>query len=242
MCTASWLTAPAGYELFFNRDERRSRARGLPPRTGTLRGTRFLAPIDLACGGSWLSTNELGTTLCLLNRYPDFHPADAKVTSRGLVVLGMADIVGARDVRARLGQSNLHAYRPFTLIVLEPGREATAFAWGGGVLEEAVLPSQGFATSSSRDDQAARESRQETWRRLERQVDGVELQRRFHRSHTPAASALSVCMHRDDAETESSCRVRVGSDKVELWFAAGPPCADGQVLHGELARRSVVAA
>ena len=37
MCTASWLTAADGYELYFNRDERLSRARSLAPRESSLR-------------------------------------------------------------------------------------------------------------------------------------------------------------------------------------------------------------
>jgi hypothetical protein len=43
----------------------------------------------------WIAVNELGVTLCLLNRYPDPHPAGRQTTSRGLIVLGMADAKGA---------------------------------------------------------------------------------------------------------------------------------------------------
>ena len=241
MCTASWLRSDAGYELFFNRDERRTRARGLPPRPARLRGVRFLAPIDLACGGSWLAVNELGVTLCLLNRYPDFHAPDAKVTSRGLLVLGMADAAGAADVSARLGESNLRAYRPFRLLVVEPGREVAAFAWAGDVLEESRLADDDFETSSSRDDDAARRSRLELWRRLRREDGGAGWRERFHRSHWPAASALSVCMHREDAESESFCHVRVGVERIETRYVAGPPCAGGAAVLGELARAVVAA-
>ena len=127
MCTASWLTRPGGYELFFNRDERRSRARGLPPRESALRGVRYLAPIDLACGGSWIASNELGVTLCLLNRYPDPHPPDAPTSSRGLIVLGMADAAGAEDIGRRFAAgARRRVLRDFVVARRSGGRRIAA--------------------------------------------------------------------------------------------------------------------
>ncbi len=242
MCTASWLIQPQGYELFFNRDERRSRAPGLPPRQAELRGVRYLSPIDLACGGSWIAANELGVTLCLSNRYPDPHPAESKTPSRGLIVLGLADADGAEAVAARLQGANLLAYRPFTLLVAEPEHGATAFSFDGRSLERERLAADTFLTSSSRDDLAAGESRRALWRRLRGEGEGADLHLRFHASHWPDASALSVCMHREDAETESHCRVRVGAERVEMTFSAGPVCTAADAVRQELARRSNVAA
>jgi hypothetical protein len=242
MCTASWLTRPGGYELFFNRDERRSRARGLPPRESALRGVRYLAPIDLACGGSWMAANELGVTLCLLNRYPDPHAPDAPTSSRGLIVLGMADTTGAADVGRRLADANLIAFRPFTLLVAEPGREMTAYTFDGRTCERLALGAEAFATSSSRDDLAAGESRRALWRALSGGLREAALHERFHASHWPSASALSVCMHREDAETESFCRVRVDAESVGLEFVAGPPCGDGDPARSALRRRATAAA
>jgi hypothetical protein len=242
MCTASWLTRPGGYELFFNRDERRSRARGLPPRESALRGVRYLAPIDLACGGSWIAANEFGVTLCLLNRYPDPHSPDAPTSSRGLIVLGMADAAGAEDVGRRLADANLLAYRPFTLLVAEPGREVTAFSFDGRSCERLALGAESFATSSSRDDLAAGESRRATWRAMSAEQRETALHERFHTSHWPTASALSVCMHREDAETESYCRVRVDGESVDLAFVAGPPCGNGDPVRAALRRRATAAA
>lgn len=242
MCTASWLTRPGGYELFFNRDERRSRVRGLPPRESALRGVRYLAPIDLACGGSWIAANELGVTLCLLNRYPDPHPSDAPTSSRGLIVLGMADAAGADDVGRRLTDANLLAYRPFTLLVAEPGREMTGYTFDGRSCERLALGTEAFATSSSRDDLAAVESRRALWRALGVEQRESALHEGFHSSHWPSPSALSVCMHREDAETESFCRVRVDAESVALTFVAGPPCGDGDPVRAALQRRATVAA
>jgi hypothetical protein len=242
MCTASWLTRPGGYELFFNRDERRSRARGLPPRESALRGVRYLGPIDLACGGSWIAANELGVTLCLLNRYPDPHPPGAPTSSRGLIVLGLADVAGVEDAGRRLADANLLAYRPFTLLVAQPGREVAAYTFDGRTCERLALGAESLATSSSRDDLAAGESRRALWRALSGEQHGKALHESFHASHWPSASALSVCMHREDAETESFCRVRVDAESVDLAFVAGPPCGGGDPVRAALRRRATVAA
>ena len=103
MCTASWLDRPEGFELFFNRDERRTRARSLPPRVVTAPdGTRYLAPIDAESGGTWIAVNEHGLAVCLLNRYPEVL-APATPRSRGHLVTHLAGtgaLAGATDLGA----------------------------------------------------------------------------------------------------------------------------------------------
>ena len=43
MCTLSWIRQLDGYHVFFNRDERRTRAAGLPPEPGERGGVTWLA-------------------------------------------------------------------------------------------------------------------------------------------------------------------------------------------------------
>lgn len=69
MCTITWLTRDNGYELFFNRDELRSRQRAAPPQLHQDSKIRYLAPIDSDAGGTWISANQFGLSLCLLNNY-----------------------------------------------------------------------------------------------------------------------------------------------------------------------------
>lgn len=70
MCTITWLQREDGYEVFCNRDELKTRRPALPPRFAECAGVRYLAPIDVDGGGSWLGVNELGLSLCLINHYP----------------------------------------------------------------------------------------------------------------------------------------------------------------------------
>jgi len=58
MCTVSWFLTESGYELFFNRDERISRAQALPPQKKVVDSCHALSPIDTEAGGSWISVNE----------------------------------------------------------------------------------------------------------------------------------------------------------------------------------------
>ena len=67
MCTLTWRTAGGGYEVFFNRDERRTRPPARPPAVHRAAGVSYVSPIDAEAGGTWLAVNELGTTLALEN-------------------------------------------------------------------------------------------------------------------------------------------------------------------------------
>ena len=46
MCSVSWLLEKKGYQVFFNRDEQKSRALALPPKKYTLDGVDVLMPLD----------------------------------------------------------------------------------------------------------------------------------------------------------------------------------------------------
>ena len=54
MCTVTWLIQDESYLLLFNRDERRDRAPELAPRIH-LQPARYIAPLDGAAGGSWMT-------------------------------------------------------------------------------------------------------------------------------------------------------------------------------------------
>ena len=61
MCTLTWGRDEAGgLEVFFNRDERKTRPVAEPPALDELNGVRFLSPRDPKGGGAWMIANELG--------------------------------------------------------------------------------------------------------------------------------------------------------------------------------------
>lgn len=48
MCSVTWYLSDTGYQVFFNRDEQRSRALALPPKPYELQETSVLMPLDSA--------------------------------------------------------------------------------------------------------------------------------------------------------------------------------------------------
>lgn len=236
MCTASWVFAPDHYTLYFNRDEQRSRATGRPPRVVQVGGVRALAPEDAEAGGTWIGVNELGVTVCLLNRGPDQpgplrHVPQGRATSRGLLVASLLDAASAPEVRHRVDAMDLSRFQPFTLIAIEPGHPAILMGWDGNDVTRRLVERPGLiATSSSLDGGTVRASRGWLFARVPAPDDCTL--RDLHRSHLPAAGASSICMHRGDAETVSACRVDVRTGEVSIAYTPGAPCrgADATIL------------
>lgn len=240
MCTLSWVRGEAGYELFFNRDERRTRGSELAPELLERDGVRFLAPRDADFGGTWIAANERGLTLCLLNG-DAAELGHGTFESRGQLVLELAGCTDGREVVARMTPAQAARFRPFLLVALDPRREAVAAEWNGRELAldehaEARMP----VISSSFAEAAVRARRAASFR--QRQVAGGPLAaaalRAIHASHDGGPSAYSVCMHRDDAETKSFTRVRVEPAHVELEYTPGAPCRTAPMPSFDLDRRA----
>ncbi|TRZ42796.1 NRDE family protein [Robertkochia solimangrovi] len=67
MCTVTYIPDAKGYTLTSNRDEDPSRMT-LPPRHITVSTYKsIVAPVDKEKGGTWIATDNLGRTACLLN-------------------------------------------------------------------------------------------------------------------------------------------------------------------------------
>ncbi len=229
MCTASWLTSPDGrdgYELLFNRDELLRRAPALPPRRGERCGIRYLATVDGEAGGAWLAVNQFGLSLGLLNRYPrdprSEREAPASPVSRGHLVIEQIDAQDPAEVERRLLKADLGRFRPFTLLALAPAEAPRLFAWNGETLVRALEPTPPLISSSVAEAEALT-IRTQSWNAFgpPTHVRGLLA---FHRSHSPSASAASVCMHREDAQTVSLTRVSVSPEAIALRYSPGPPC------------------
>jgi hypothetical protein len=243
LCTLSWVHDPAGYELFFNRDERLERGPELPASALETNGVRWIAPRDGDFGGAWVAVNELGLTLAVLNAYAESLGTPPDVwTSRGRLVTELIDAANGAEATRRLPGLGLRGFRPFVLVTLEPAAPVRVARWDGRSLalrenaeDELPLVSSGVVL------EAARRHRAEVLARLAPNgIDGATLER-FHRSHEGGPSALSVCMHRDDARTRSTCRVTVSADEVRLVHTPGPPCETAPLPAVALARRQALA-
>lgn len=228
MCTATWLAEPGGYQLFFNRDELRSRKPALPPAVRERRGMRYLAPEDGEAGGTWIAVNQAGVSVGLLNGAAAAPLPDREWTSRGTLVSSLADAGGWQEVRRRLADLALADIRPFTLVVAEPGAGLTVRAadWDGLRLTVSEGEPEMPLASSGYDHRQVQAVRRRLW--TERQAGNGPLTPEtllaFHRSHEPERGPFSPCMHRPEARSVSFTRVRVTPKEVTLWYTPGPPC------------------
>jgi uncharacterized protein with NRDE domain len=221
MCTATWTRDGAGYDLFFNRDEKRTRKPGLPPVVQARNGMPFIAPLDGDAGGTWLAANANGVSVGILN----FYAADARRaaegrSSRGLLVLALADARSAAEASSRLEKIVAADYRPFHLLVVDPSL-AALHTWDGfemvaRQLAEGDLP----VTTSSFDTEivvAHRRARLGAMRVQHGEAD-VALLHEYHLSREERGDAYSVLMRRPDAETVSISHVQVRPDVVRFTY------------------------
>lgn len=228
MCTLTWIALERGYELYFNRDEKLTRASGLPPqRRDGADGVAWLAPADPDGGGTWIGVNNRGLSLALLNGYKRADDAAREWRSRGLLVQELLELRDVAAFQQRLRALELRAYRSFTLFALDPGCAALNAHWDGTSLEFEAQSSGGPPLcSSSLDPTGAAKARRELFARWREDAGGVdaELLQRFHASHLPERGPLSPCMHRADAMTQSFTRIRCDAQRAELAYSAGAPC------------------
>lgn len=237
MCTVTWRAASGGYDLFFNRDELRTRAPALPPTEALAEGVRYLAPTDTDAGGSWLAVNELGTTVGLLNAHPPAARTPQRLLSRGLLVRKLADLTGVDELEQKLSELDLERLRPFTLFAVSPGTPGLALGWDGSGLESRPLEPPFLLSSSSIESDGADGARRALLQRfLHDRSSPAAAHLGFHRSHHPDRGPLAPCMHREDARTVSFTRVEVTEAVVRIAYADGPPCRKAAAATDELRR------
>jgi uncharacterized protein with NRDE domain len=227
VCTLSWLPGPAGYALYFNRDERRTRAPALPPARREVGGVAYLAPTDGDFGGTWIGVNELGVAGAILNRYEESAAAKPGRVSRGLLLASTLGAATAGELIERLARVDLGDYAPFTLCAVGRGSAVLLVDWTGERIERSISAQAGLVrTSSGRDQLTADLTRRTVWHALVAEAGTVtaDLLDRLHRGHEPERGPWSVCMHREEAETQSLAVIEVGRDAARLAYVPGPPC------------------
>ena len=222
MCTVTWWSRRDCYELFFSRDELKSRQAGLPPRLCEQEGVHYLCPIDADAGGTWLLVNEYGMSIGLLNQYPEYaKDILAPVISRGLLLKALANCSSVGQVKERLRATDLRHYAPFMMVVLELNSQGTVFHWDSLRLEiDEQARSKLPLTSSSYDSYEVVRRRRHCFAEMlaEGSDPSSEELDAFHRQHSVDAGAYSVFMQRDDAETVSISQVVVQAGKIQLFY------------------------
>jgi len=225
MCTVTWLAEPNGYQVFFNRDELRSRQRGLPPSERCHQGRHYLAPTDADAGGTWIAVNELGLTICLLNLYLQDAPAPGgSYRSRGQLVRQLAGAEGLGAVSEQLNTTHKGRLRSFSLLAFAAAGEARLWQWDGRDLQVST-PSSMPISSSSFATERALATRQKTWRELlpSRGHRSAEDHLAYHCCELPEPGPFAPAMYRSDARTVSLTVVEVDAVTVAMRYADGPP-------------------
>lgn len=222
MCTVSWTRRSDGYDLFFNRDERKTRGAEFPPALARRAGVAFVAPWDGERGGTWLAANEFGVALGLLNDYAaTWRPAfGIESNSRGHIVTSCAMATNRAEVLRILRTQPLMRTPAFRLVVLSRDEAPLVVSWTDGVLryrdgvQAPFLSSSSFATD---EVVAYRRARYDAIAHTAPGVTSAALAA-LHYEHDLARGAHSVLMQRSDASTRSVTHVSVDAGGVRLRY------------------------
>lgn len=212
MCTLTWHRDQGrGLEVFFNRDEKKSRPIAAVPAEFREHGINFLSPRDPAGGGTWMLVNERGWVVCLLNKWELEGRLEGKTKqSRGRLVWSLGGVGSFAEIEAALAE--LENYPAFRLVVFSPESEQ-CWDWDGRELVRDV-PTMPMTSSSYRFEEvrAHREGM------FGKGVRGEE----YHASPGSEPCAYTVRMCRGDAQTWSRSHVVVGQRITWDYLAEQP--------------------
>ena len=225
MCTLTWFTSPDGYELFFNRDESVLRQRAQVPSVCTSETMTYIAPTDTDAGGTWISVNERGVTVCLLNHYQFEQIKTYKDwVSRGELVRRFAATFNLVRAEQQFAELKLDDYRAFRMFIILPDGQNRLLVWDGHSPRVEVNVTKP-KSSSSVDARHVKQLRKELY--LQQGLDksnSSQAHIAFHRSHVPNPSKESVCMHRPEARTVSLSHIKVNRHTAAFAYIDGSPC------------------
>tara|TARA_R110001583_G_scaffold42735_2_gene135866 strand:+ start:12920 stop:13651 length:732 start_codon:yes stop_codon:yes gene_type:complete len=211
MCTLTYCLTESGYELFFNRDEQRSRAQALPPSIDNHLNSIY--PIDPIGQGTWLAVHQSGLSLALLNFYQaEKKAAIGDFNSRGEIILFL--LKHADNVLEVIKTMPLSDYQPFQLCVFLPdvslkNNNMVSFQWDGINLKEVktTLP----ITSSGVDYENVYKARKIAFKQIvEKENPSTEALVNYHQWQQENGT-LSVKMSREDAHTVSFSHIIVNN-------------------------------
>jgi hypothetical protein len=211
-----------------NRDEKRDRSHALPPTVVELESQRAVFPRERT-GGTWISANDAGVCLALINWHRIERQPKREPLSRGLVVKELAGKSTAHEIAASVKRLPVRKLRPFRLIAIVP-REKQVIEWRWD-LQRLAIRNHGWRRqhwfSSGFDEKRAEVERQRICEGANDHdsTDSLMWLRRLHRSHKPKRGPFSICMHRRDAVTVSYNEVAVGPRSVVMRYKNGPLCS-----------------
>ena len=211
-----------------NRDEKRDRLAGLAPTVVELESHRAVFPSE-PTGGTWISANDTGICLALINWHRIKREPKEGILSRGKVVRELAGKSTVDELTAAVNQLPIRRLRPFRLIAIVPGeRHVVEWRWN---LQRLAIRKHEWQRqhwfSSGFEERRAEVERQRVCDAAsnEQSVESMTWLRRLHRSHAPKRGPFSICMHRPTAATVSYTEVAVGGLSIVMRYKDGPPCS-----------------
>ena len=210
-----------------NRDEKRDRFAALAPAIVETETHRAVFPREPS-GGTWISVNDTGVCLALINWHRIERKPKNEILSRGLVVRELAGQSTADEVAASLKRLPLRNLRAFRLIVISrDDRRVIEWRWN---LQRLTRRDHDWQRqhwfSSGFDEDRAEVERAKICASASVNATGYSLKRlrQLHRSHAPKRGPFSICMHRAEAATVSYTEVSVTKNSACMRYASGPPC------------------
>jgi len=224
MCTVSFVPTARGFYLAMNRDEKRTRAPGLPPALVSSGGRRAIFPRE-PDGGTWIGINDAGICLALINWHRISRKPKLEARSRGLVIDSLITSASLQQIGRSLKQLPLAALNPFRLLAADSRtRQLVEWQWNLEQLHKRKHPWHvAHWFSSGFNEREAERVRTSVCARNGASASLAAL-RRLHRSHAPRRGAFSICMHRADAVTVSYAEFIVTPRRATMRYARGPPC------------------
>ena len=166
MCTVSWRSSlDGGYQLFFNRDEQRSRPRAKRPQEFCTNGRPYIAPIDEKNVGSWIAVNDQGVCAFLLNNYEvvigHFEPTKP-FRSRGEIPLSLCRENGIARSADALNGIEKERFPPFFAGIIGSNTPCQIDGWDGRQFGKLSLELT-FLTTSSFESKAVQAYRRDRY-------------------------------------------------------------------------------
>jgi len=230
MCTVSFVPKSQGFYLAMNRDEKLDRFAAVAPKIVALGSRRAVFPCE-PTGGTWISANDAGVCLALINWHRIDREPGHDVISRGQVVRQLVGKSTANEIANGVMKLPLPNLRPFRLIAILPSEKAlTEWRWN---LESLAMRNHEWQRqhwfSSGFDEERAERVRERVCAAA-RDRESLAGLRRLHRSHRPKRGPFSICMHRDEAATVSYTEVAVSRRRATMRYKAGPCCSNGSTV------------
>jgi hypothetical protein len=224
MCTLSWIHDRQGCRIYFNRDEKRTRSPARPPKREMVDDVNVLTPADGNYGGSWLTVNEYGVAVAVLNYYEaeaNFVDKSARFESRGHLVLKLSSSRSLSEASDRLKKIHAESYRPFILLIFNGEGQARMTRWDGQHVSGHEIKTMELPiTTSSFKTPEVIARRHEKFREFRSAMSGEpdSMLSAFHHSRDGLGGPYSVTMTRPDALTVSFSMVTIGGGHVSFFY------------------------